>query len=321
MANKTVTVKTSGGDYTSLSAALTAESANLVTNTCILTIECYAMSDTTPATTGTGYTTNASYYINIVVPTAERHDGKWNSAKYRMELSGSVDPGLYIRADYTRVTGIQIRSTTSAEYNTCVPIRVYASQGTLITNSIINCHTDYWHCYTDGIDISTEPAELRNVVVYRTGTGLVGGGRMQGIVSGSANVTLSNVTVCGFSTNYTSYSTGTVVATNCISQASLATGYAFATSTGSDYNLSDRADAPGTTVYNSKTLTFINSAAGDFHLAAGDTDAIDMGTSLSGTFTDDIDGVTRSGTWDLGADEYVAAGGGSTFVPQVIMVL
>ena len=44
MANKTVTVKSSGGDYTSLNAALAGESTNLVsTLDGILTIECYAM--------------------------------------------------------------------------------------------------------------------------------------------------------------------------------------------------------------------------------------------------------------------------------------
>jgi hypothetical protein len=46
----------------------------------------------------------------------------------------------------------------------------------------------------------------------------------------------------------------------------------------------------------------------DLHLKEG-SDAIDVGTDLSATFTDDIDGVTRSGTWDIGADEYVAAVG------------
>lgn len=47
----------------------------------------------------------------------------------------------------------------------------------------------------------------------------------------------------------------------------------------------------------------------DFHLKSG-ADAIDAGTDLSGTFTTDIDGVTRSGTWDIGADEYSAGSAG-----------
>jgi len=46
----------------------------------------------------------------------------------------------------------------------------------------------------------------------------------------------------------------------------------------------------------------------DFHLKS-DADCIDAGTSISGEFTTDIDGQTRSGTWDVGADEYIAPGG------------
>jgi hypothetical protein len=64
MANKTVTVKTSGGDYTSLNAALAGEAIDLVANTRILTIECYAFTDTT-AVTISGYTSDESYYVNM----------------------------------------------------------------------------------------------------------------------------------------------------------------------------------------------------------------------------------------------------------------
>ena len=70
------------------------------------------------------------------------------------------------------------------------------------------------------------------------------------------------------------------------------------------------------------TPTYVDSANDDFHLDSGDTVAKDQGTDLSAdgnfAFDDDInDGVmgagkageTRSGTWDVGFDEYVAAGG------------
>jgi hypothetical protein len=60
------------------------------------------------------------------------------------------------------------------------------------------------------------------------------------------------------------------------------------------------------------SVTFVNAAGGDCHLSSGDSTAKDQGTDLSsdGTyaFDDDIDGDTRSGSWDIGFDEYVAAG-------------
>jgi hypothetical protein len=56
----------------------------------------------------------------------------------------------------------------------------------------------------------------------------------------------------------------------------------------------------------SQTFTFSD----NYHLASTDAGARDHGTSDpgSGLFSDDIDGETRSGTWDIGADEYLAAG-------------
>ena len=52
---------------------------------------------------------------------------------------------------------------------------------------------------------------------------------------------------------------------------------------------------------------FISTSSGDenFHLKSSAA-CIDQGMDLSGSFSDDIDGQTRSGTWDIGADEYVA---------------
>jgi hypothetical protein len=65
-------------------------------------------------------------------------------------------------------------------------------------------------------------------------------------------------------------------------------------------------------------LSFQNISAypnGDFHLAVGATAAIDKGISpsyLTGTYTVDMDGKTRTGTWDIGAFEY---GGGTSPSP------
>ena len=66
------------------------------------------------------------------------------------------------------------------------------------------------------------------------------------------------------------------------------------------------ADAPGANPRNSVTPTFV-SAPGNLHLAAGDTAWTDGGANLSADalfpFSTDGDGATRSGTWDIGADE------------------
>ena len=82
---------------------------------------------------------------------------------------------------------------------------------------------------------------------------------------------------------------------------------------GSDYNVSSDATAPGTnkaTGKNAYTDYFIDPANGDFHLK--NTSLVLFGLSgadLSAIFTTDIDGVIRTLPFDIGADQYVAAGG------------
>jgi hypothetical protein len=54
---------------------------------------------------------------------------------------------------------------------------------------------------------------------------------------------------------------------------------------------------------------FTSVTAGSENLHIGASSALkNVGTDRSAAFTTDIDGQTRSGTWDIGADEYVAAG-------------
>lgn len=81
----------------------------------------------------------------------------------------------------------------------------------------------------------------------------------------------------------------------------------------SDYNCSGDATAPGTHSIKNKAAYDIfadtTKADPDLHLKSGSV-CIDSGVDLSSDpdlpFSDDIDGDTRTGTWDIGADEYVA---------------
>lgn len=58
----------------------------------------------------------------------------------------------------------------------------------------------------------------------------------------------------------------------------------------------------------SKTITFVNAAADNYHLDPGETDAIDQGTDRSAAgYSNDYDNDTRTGSWDIGADEVVSS--------------
>ena len=72
-----------------------------------------------------------------------------------------------------------------------------------------------------------------------------------------------------------------------------------------------------TTCTDDDGVAFVDAANDDYHLAASDTAAKDQGTDLSSdadfAFDDDVDGDTRSGSWDIGFDEY-----GPSFSPLLI---
>jgi len=79
-----------------------------------------------------------------------------------------------------------------------------------------------------------------------------------------------------------------------------------------DYNASSDSTAPGSHSLHSINASnqFLDLTSGQFDCHLKETsDLVDAGTDLSWTgFDDDIDGDTRpSGSWDIGADEYVAS--------------
>jgi len=84
------------------------------------------------------------------------------------------------------------------------------------------------------------------------------------------------------------------------------------------YNLSEDGTASGTGSLTNKLASdqFVSVTSGseDLHLKAG-ADAIDAGTSLAGSFSDDIDSDSRpqGSGWDIGADEYFS---GATPTPS-----
>ena len=76
-------------------------------------------------------------------------------------------------------------------------------------------------------------------------------------------------------------------------------------------NISSDATSPDGGVWINKTLDF--AGVDDYHLDSSDTEATDTGEVLSGIFTDDLEGTTRS-NWSVGAYEFVS--GGITLVIQ-----
>src|SRR5688500_12960810 len=67
---------------------------------------CEGSAADTAALTIVGWTTSAANYISIRTDTAGRHDGKWNTSKYRLYVENSTP--INQQEDYVRIEGLQI---------------------------------------------------------------------------------------------------------------------------------------------------------------------------------------------------------------------
>ena len=317
MANATKTVKDSGGDYTTLNAALAGQAANLTTNCAgtggagILTIECYtkASGDTTAASTGTGYTTSVDYYINITVPTAERHLGVWSTSKYYLSINVSNYGALEVYENYTRMTGLQVAVNGTGDDDRC-GIRIDGAGYCLIDKCIVRRLSSSNIC--QGIrfgNASSLYCDIRNSYIYGFGVG----DWYAGISCDdtSSNIKIQNCTISG---NYYGINGNSLVVTNCAVfnnvddfLGTMTISYCASDDGGGTNSVNI---SPGATEADDWANAFVDYANGDFHIKNTSSVLYNAGNDLSGTFTTDIDGDTRS-NWDIGADEYVAAGGAS----------
>ena len=290
--------------YSSLNAWEAARQADLPAGDIIEKVICSSddagsthLADTTPVTID-GWTTDATRYIQIEA--ASSHGGKWNPNIYRLEVVQSAnDQNFRIQENYVRILGLQVKITLGASITTWQGMATSVSgvSNIFIDKCIlVGDRSGYGITNSFGIQIDDNNASsittMRNCLMY----GFEGGsssdvGIAAWTVTGTVNI--QNCVVIGSSVGFHQQSGGTVLWKNC-GAAGCNTGFSYGTQT----------------TCSSTTPTFVNEGADDFHLAAGDTTWRGQGTDLSGTFTDDIDGQTRSAPWDIGADEYVAAGGG-----------
>jgi hypothetical protein len=307
-----------GTDYTSLSAWEAAMQKNLVTADEISVAKCRCTGGTadTTAVLVYGWTTDATRYIKIWTDPAEgyRHDGKWNTSKYRLSLSNSDALTIYA-TNYVIIDGLQISSTcTSLNYAAGIRTHLVATTGVhIIKNCLLDGgHNGYnasWGIYYAGQDAgSSLVVNIYNNIIYGyDASGMVCVGIHN---DGASTINAYSNTISGGYRNYLNASTGVFNLKNNISVNQLSSGY-YGTFNTTATNLSEDASSPDGASYRSQAPTFVDEAAFDFHLASNDTIAINRGTDTSGesaplNFTTDIDGETRS-SWDIGADEYVAA--------------
>lgn len=298
----TVTVKPSGGDYTSLAAAEAGEQGVLSE---VTRIECSGDLADSSATIIDGWTTSAANYIQIVTPQADRHAGKWDAAKYRHT------GGIETFEDYVRVEGLQFRVASTnfsfrfsggadsrlawCVFDGCTPnANGYVVRGGATKAIVFGCVFN--NCggavSTFNVSQTSGTTHIYNCTIRGSGAANDLGVRLAGGTFHCRNVAVLNT----FDQCFIALA-GTLNANYCVS----------------DDATADDFGGTGNKASQSFGSTFVDAAGGDLHLLASDTVLRGAGQDLSSdpdstgvgaaALSLDIDGVSRVAPWDIGADE------------------
>lgn len=326
----TKTVKSAGGDYTTLSGWEAGEQLDLVSNDKILQAECYALTDTTEFAIN-GWTTDATRYIRIYVANGEGHSGYYDSSKFLFHCDNAAGFGNYgieIFEDYVRLEGLQLQLTSSNGSGLIGVRNLAAASEVRIQKCLfkgIITGSDGRECGFHGFD-DTDGNAITKLIncVFWDFTIAAFPHACYGIFNKYGDVRAYNCTFYGCGTGFGVDGTtfkGTAV--NCLS-------YCDATDTArtdfsasanfqnSSNNASTDGTAPGTSALTNQASTdidFLSTTSTNASFLAIDSTSTCVGAGtddpLAGVYADDIRGETRTSTWDIGADEYVAAAAGS----------
>ena len=274
---------------------------DIVTNGEQWNIACYANGTTadTTAVQINGWTTGPANYIRVYTPTAitevgtsQRHSGKWDDGKYRLEVASGI--ALSAMEEYIRIDGLQLYSGNDRSYSA---VKWDGGGGeNQFSNNVVNASgVNTW----DGAVVVPHfeaPMVFKawNNVIFDAPTNALAFYMVESNITAYLyNNTIQN---CSYGIVNTS---AQVTAKNNILQVNYKAAEGnFAAGTG--YNATNN-DSLGYTVTAgavgdrvSQTFSFVDEANDDFHLANFDVGARNYGTNLSSDtyipFMDDIDG-------------------------------
>lgn len=283
-----------GGDYTTITAWEAAQQRNLVSADEIAVAECHTGTSTEQPRIA-GWTTDATRYAHVRAAAGHEHGGDF-SAGFKVTASSG---GTLLQPDsYCRYTGIVIENTGTG--GACVDFNTTQSQNKSfhVAGCLIKGNADGIKNEGSGVvvfiynNIILDPSTECIIQNNATGTIHVYNNTLIGGTHGIRNVN------------------GACRPKNNVAQGNSTACYN-GTMTDSEGNISSDATSPQTGLRNI-TLDFVDGANDDYHLAATDTAAIDVGIDLSadGTlaFAIDVDGQSRpqGPEWDIGADEFMS---------------
>jgi len=313
----TKTIKTTGGDYTTLAAAVAGEQQDLVANNIQLTFEYYEL-DTLEVLASTldvtGYTTDSTRYIKITVPVSDYHGGV-TGVGARLQIPS--DWRMFkLSEEYTEVERLCVQRTGGADGAGGVGAFEFAA----IHGKAEQCLADgsavsFYHgfVYIGGPAVATK---IGNCIAI----GKSGGTKGEGFGGGGSTWQTGyvyNCTSINHNIGFRSDNNTIIHYKNCLSSGAATSDFHKGTKAGITFDYCASSDATaddtgGTGNRINQTFTFVDAANDDYHLDSADAGAIGYGTDLSSDpdypFSDDVDGEARSAPWDIGFDQYAATG-------------
>lgn len=313
----TKTVKSSGGDYSSLISAEAGEQGDLVALDRQLNIECYSFDDNNSSQFSLdGWTTDTTRYVKIYTPSTERHDGKWNTSKYRFRVTSGF-AGFFnsfkINEDYTIIDGLQVSAEPDSGNSRGAVQISDTTAGCRVSNNVIRVVPGVSQTSHLGIALGHSGGNVFawNNIIYLTGGTPTSSS--EGVKNDTGNFTYNcycyNNTVYGWATGIHKIAGNAIVAKNNLCNGNT-TDYSGSFDASSVGNISEDTTSPNSSL-RSKVVTFVDEANFDLRLDSSDTSAKNAGTDLSGDsalpFSTDIVGSARTVLWDIGAWEIVSS--------------
>ena len=304
MVDTVKTVKSSGGDYSSLSA-WEAGRQKTISSGDREVADCYTFSDTT-ALDISGWTTASDASILIRAATGEGHDGTFGTG-YRLVSSGGSGYGvLGILEGYVTFERISITSTDGVA--SVVALTGAAGVVTLSGCLVRGARNTSFGAFAIGEGV----VNLINTVVVNDGNISATYIYQDGSNAPTAYIyNCASIAQAGLAYNRAA---GTVTIKNSYGRSTATVYNGTITCTTCAHSTSEtKTGSTASVAYSTANFTNVTSGSEDLRLVSGSA-LIDAGTDLSAdanyAFSTDFDGTTRSGTWDIGYDEYVSAATG-----------
>ncbi|MHC4769166.1 MAG: family 16 glycoside hydrolase [Planctomycetota bacterium] len=271
-----------------------------------------------------GSTTDADHYMMLTVAEGQRHNGIADSGA-RIDAGGgwTAQNAIDVEDEYTRIEWLEITDVYDAGD------AIYFANTPSAANSLaygIYVH-GFWQNNNAAVRVDTTGVTVRNCF-------MTGGTTYAVRVEASASATIENCTFWGFSGGGYGLHTaaGDVAVKNTISVDHGTLDFYIETSGSATisyfgnnmYSSYGGGFVPGSYQGGNQippaNLEYLFMSIGspeDLHLETSGHRAGNTGLDLSGSFSDDVDGATRSGVWDIGADEGVS--GTATLTPKILV--